>query len=47
MPIFPELKARMFDKTVCRKCKARNPKTVKKCRKCGSDQLRSKKQGKK
>ena len=42
MALFPEVKDRMFNKMICRKCKATNPKKAKKCRKCGSDQLRPK-----
>jgi len=45
--IFPELKERVFKKKICRKCKAKNPWNAKKCRKCGSKQLRPKKGEKK
>jgi large subunit ribosomal protein L40e len=40
---FPEAKARRLRKKICKKCKARNPWTAKKCRKCGYDKLRPKK----
>ena len=47
MAIAPELKARRLDKKVCMKCYTVNPKNAIKCRKCGSKQLRKKKQEKK
>ncbi len=47
MPIFPEVKERLLKKKICMKCSARNPWTAKKCRKCGSTDLRPKKMGKK
>ena len=47
MPVFPEVKARVLDRKICMKCSARNPKNAKKCRKCGSTDLRPKKMGKK
>ncbi len=43
MAIFPEARERKLKKKICRKCKARNPWTSKKCRKCGSSDLRPKK----
>jgi large subunit ribosomal protein L40e len=40
---FPEAKARMLRRKICRRCKARNPWTATKCRKCGYKVLRPKK----
>ncbi len=39
---FPEADAEIMKIAICRKCKARNRKVVKKCRKCGSPFLRPK-----
>ena len=39
---FPEADKRISDTNICLKCKTRNPKTVKKCRKCGSTYFRPK-----
>jgi len=47
MALAPELKERRLNKNVCMKCYTVNPKTSKKCRKCGGKQLRPKKQEKK
>jgi len=47
MVIFPETKERRLKKKICRKCKATNSWNAKKCRKCGSTQLRPKKGEKK
>jgi len=47
MAIFPEVKKRRLNKKVCMKCYTVNPKTAKKCRKCGSSALRPKKMEKK
>jgi len=48
MAKFPESEAVIFDVSICQKCKTRNPKKAKKCRKigCGSTDLRAKKKGK-
>jgi ribosomal protein L40E len=48
MARFPESEAVIFDVSICQKCKTRNPKKAKKCRKegCGSKDLRAKKKGK-
>ena len=48
MAKFPESEAVIFDVSICQKCKTRNPKSAKKCRKigCGSTDLRAKKKGK-
>jgi len=46
MAKFPEAEAAIMSVKVCMKCKARNPKTVQKCRKCGYKTLRAKKKGK-
>ncbi|HIH22728.1 MAG: 50S ribosomal protein L40e [Candidatus Micrarchaeota archaeon] len=40
---FPEADAEISKIMICRKCKSRNPKGLKKCRKCGSQYLRPKK----
>ncbi len=42
MPRFEEAEARLFNKKICMKCNARNPPRARKCRKCGSKDLRSK-----
>ena len=47
MVILPETKDRLLKKQICRKCKSANAWTAKKCRKCGSSQLRPKKGEKK
>ncbi len=39
---FPEADAQIMKIVVCRKCKSRNKKSLKKCRKCGSVFLRPK-----
>ncbi|MFH1520636.1 MAG: 50S ribosomal protein L40e [Candidatus Micrarchaeota archaeon] len=39
---FPEADLKLAGITVCKKCKTRNKKTVKICRKCGSKYLRPK-----
>ena len=39
---FPEADAELIKILVCRKCKTRNKKDLKKCRKCGSIFLRPK-----
>lgn len=39
---FPEGDAELMNIVICRKCKTRNKKSVKKCRKCGSPFLRAK-----
>ncbi|MEM3361800.1 MAG: hypothetical protein QXV64_02290 [Candidatus Anstonellaceae archaeon] len=39
---FPEADALLANIVICKKCKARNKKGVKKCRKCGSPYLRPK-----
>ena len=39
---FPEADAQIMKIVVCRKCKSRNKKSLKKCRKCGSTFLRPK-----
>jgi len=39
---FPEADKRLSQITVCRRCKTRNKKDSKKCRKCGSAYLRPK-----
>ena len=39
---FPEADAEIVNTWICRRCKARNKKGVKKCRKCGSVYLRPK-----
>ena len=40
---FPEAEAELFNIKICLRCKARNPKSVKKCRKCGYTKFRPKK----
>lgn len=39
---FPEADKRISDTLICLKCKTRNRKTAKKCRKCGSGYFRPK-----
>ncbi len=39
---FPEADARLLNKKVCMHCNATNPIKAKKCRKCGSTDLRMK-----
>jgi len=39
---FPEADKRLSEILICRKCKSRNKKTAKKCRKCGSAYMRPK-----
>jgi ribosomal protein L40E len=39
---FPEADAEIASVQICLRCKRRNPKTVKKCRACGSGYLRPK-----
>jgi len=39
---FPEADARLLDKKVCMHCYATNPPKAKRCRKCGSTELRPK-----
>ncbi|MEM3364011.1 MAG: 50S ribosomal protein L40e [Candidatus Micrarchaeia archaeon] len=46
MAKFPEAEAALSSVKVCKKCKARNPKSAIKCRKCGYKALRPKKKGK-
>ncbi|MGB9634995.1 MAG: 50S ribosomal protein L40e [Candidatus Micrarchaeia archaeon] len=46
MAKFPEAEAVLMNVLVCKKCKARNPSTAEKCRKCGYRYLRKKKKGK-
>jgi large subunit ribosomal protein L40e len=40
---FPEADAQIIKIWICKKCKARNKKGAKKCRKCGYTSLRPKK----
>ncbi|MCK5548404.1 MAG: 50S ribosomal protein L40e [Thermoplasmata archaeon] len=42
MAKFPEAEARILLKKICMKCSARNPMGAVRCRRCGSDELRSK-----
>jgi large subunit ribosomal protein L40e len=42
MARFPEATERLFNKKVCMKCSATNPLKAKRCRKCGSKELRAK-----
>jgi large subunit ribosomal protein L40e len=42
MPRYEEAEARLFNKKICMKCNARNPPRARKCRKCGSKELRLK-----
>jgi len=42
---FPEADAQITKIWICKKCKARNKKGAKKCRKCGYTYLRPKKKG--
>ncbi len=46
MAKFPEAEAVILGVKICMKCKARNPATATKCRKCGYRYLRAKKKGK-
>jgi ubiquitin-large subunit ribosomal protein L40e len=39
---FPEADLELANTQVCLRCKRRNPKSVKKCRECGSSYLRPK-----
>ena len=39
---FPEADARLLNKKVCMHCNATNPPRAKRCRKCGSTELRVK-----
>ncbi|MBU0586682.1 50S ribosomal protein L40e [Candidatus Micrarchaeota archaeon] len=39
---FPEADAEIVKIVICRKCKSRNKRTLKKCRKCGSIFMRPK-----
>ncbi len=39
---FPEADAEITGVLICMRCKARNPKNAKRCRKCGSPYLRPK-----
>ena len=43
MAKFPEAEAEFGKVKICLKCKSRNPKPVKKCRKCGYTKFRPKK----
>lgn len=45
--VSPEVKERMLKKKICMKCGTKNAWGAKKCRKCGSSQLRPKKAEKK
>ncbi len=42
MAKFPEAEARLLNKKVCMHCYATNPPRAKRCRKCGSTDLRPK-----
>jgi len=42
MARFEEAEKRNIDVSICRKCNARNPPKAKRCRKCGSTDLRRK-----
>lgn len=43
MARFPEAERRLFRVKICKKCKTRNAWLAKKCKKCGSKALRTKK----
>lgn len=42
MARFEEAENRILNVRICMKCNARNPKKAKRCRKCGSTDLRAK-----
>ena len=42
MARFQEAVDRLFNKKICMKCSASNPPKAKRCRRCGSDELRTK-----
>jgi len=42
MARFPEAMERLLNKKVCMKCSALNPVKAKRCRRCGSKELRMK-----
>ena len=44
---FPEADAEIVKVKICLRCKARNPITAKKCRKCGSTYFRPKRKERK